>query len=109
MNLFALSWTQVASLALLIAPALFRALRRRERDWRVAVKPGEQWVRTDDYRWHDKINVNDSVHVRLVGPGSDVLIASVKIAADGYDDALNDAIAKARERATVLNAMAATV
>lgn len=76
----------------------------------VSVRPGRQdvHVTTDGYSHFEsaRIDLNDKVHVRLVGPGnSSVLIAEIPVLDEDYEEQLQAATAKAEERAATLNAL----
>lgn len=81
----------------------------RPNSWHVDVKPTADWVESssDGYGYHTRrINVSSTVQIRLVGPKSTVLIDTVSLTEDDYEDRIHSAQAKAEERALTLNAMA---
>jgi hypothetical protein len=114
MSLFSLSWTTIASWVLPILIVLVRHIsstkpstKPKGPTWRVVTKPANQWVYEDSGGWgcFAKINMNEDVHVRIVGLGSDILIASVRLTDADYEKKLTDAIRVAEDRVITLNAM----
>lgn len=119
MSLFTPSIVPLVLIAILVVTVLglhgSRSKATKPTRWEVKTAATANWldVRYDEYAYygkhekikHEKINVNHTVQVRLIGPGSDVVIGTIHVAADDYEVQLKDAIQKAEERAQTLNAL----
>jgi hypothetical protein len=118
-SLFSLSWTWIVLAVALIALLAFNVTHPRQPrhlsqkhlsrvEWHVEVKPAKQWVEV--FQGHygvgaARIAVAETVHVRMVGPDASLLIATVSLADDDYEELLTSAVAKAEERVSTLRAL----
>lgn len=71
--------------------------------WGVEILPTAKWIR--EYEYGRRMNVSETVQVRLVKGKQDMLIETVSVNADDFDEQLYRATTRAQERASTLNAM----